>query len=219
MRKFLLCALIIVASNFYASAQTSADVVKTLEEKYSWARAKVIEETVTLNGPAEMFTRILSDKRSFDISTFSYLSVYFGKYFDKVYGTDILNSAEKTSVNTSAEQRSACAKEIAKIKGKFHITLNAKDTKLTDNGYELSMTTLTTIGEFLNPERGVGVAAGWRPTASKISININTLNKAGQPVVRWNKELTSCTIDLPIVGDTNYSSILINGLKKGGKIK
>ncbi|WP_316850490.1 hypothetical protein [Pedobacter agri] len=67
MRKFLLCALIIVASNFYTSAQTSADVVKTLEEKYSWARAKVIEETVTLNGPAEMFTRILADKRSFDI--------------------------------------------------------------------------------------------------------------------------------------------------------
>lgn len=208
-----------MASNFYASAQTSADVVKTLEEKYSWARAKVIEETVTLNGPAEMFTRILSDKRSFDISTFSYLSAYLGKYFDKVYGTDILNSAEKTSVNTSAEQRAACAKEITKIKGKFHITLNAKDTKLTDNGYELSMTTLTTIGEFLNPERGVGVAGGWRPVGSKILITINTMNKAGQPVVRWNKELTSCTIDLPIVGDTNYSSIIIDGLKKGGKIK
>ncbi len=208
-----------MASNFYVHAQTSADVVKVLEEKYGWARAKVIEETVTLNGPAEMYTRILSDKRAFDISTFSYLSVYLGKYFDKVYGTDILNSAEKTSVNTSAEQRSACAKEIAKIKGKLHIILNGKDTKLTDNGYELAMTTLTTIGEFLNPERGPGVAGGWRPVGSRILITINTVNKTGQPVVKWNKELTSCTIDLPIVGDTNYSNIIIEGLKKGGKIK
>lgn len=122
-------------------------------------------------------------------------------------------------MNTSSEQKSACAREIAKIKGKLHINLDAKDTKLTDNSYELSMTTLTTIGEFFNPERGVGVATGWRPSGSKTSININTLNKIGQPVVRWNKELTICTIDLPIVGDTNYSSIIIDGLKKGGKIK
>lgn len=70
MKKLLICALIIMASNFYVHAQTSADVVKVLEEKYGWARAKVIEETVTLNGPAEMYTRILSDKRAFDISTF-----------------------------------------------------------------------------------------------------------------------------------------------------
>lgn len=91
MRKLLCCAILIMASTFFVNAQTSADVVKILEEKYGWARARVIEETVTVNGPGEMFDRILSDKRSFDISTFSYLSVYLGKYFDKVYGTDIIN--------------------------------------------------------------------------------------------------------------------------------
>ena len=218
MRLFLLCAILCLATPFYTKAQTTADIVQTLEQNYNWSRAKVIQETVTINGPAEMFTRIMSDKRSFDISTFSYLSSYLGKYFDKVYGTDILNSAEKTSVNTTAEQKAACAKEIAKIAGKLHITLNAKGFKLTDNSYELSMTTLTTIGEFLNPERGVGVSLGWRPIANKIAITINTLNKTGQPTVRWSKDFSTCTIDLPIVGDTNYSSIILNGLKKGGKI-
>lgn len=216
MRRFLFCAVIFMAASFYAKAQTSADIVTTLEQKYSWAKARVIEESVTINGPAEMFTRILSDQRSIDISTFSYLSVYLGKYFDKVYGTDILNSAEKTSVNTTAEQKAACAKEIAKIKGKLHITLNARNTKLTDNSYELGMTTLRTIGEFLNPERGVGVAAGWGPAASKVAITIITLNKTGQPVVKWSTDRSNCTIDLPILGDTNYSNIIIEGLKKGG---
>jgi hypothetical protein len=217
MRLFLFCAIFFITTPFYTKAQTTADIVQTLEEKYNWSRAKVIEESVTINGPAEMFTRIMSDKRSFDISTFSYLSSYLGKYYDKVYGTDILNSAEKTAVNTTAEQKAACAKEIAKIAGKLHITLNARTPKLTDNSYELSMTTLTTIGEFLNPERGVGVAAGWRPIAKKVAITINTLNKTGQPVVRWSQDLSNCTIDLPVGGDTNYSSVIIAGLKKGGK--
>ncbi|RNL55912.1 hypothetical protein D7004_03930 [Pedobacter jejuensis] len=207
-----------MATPFYTKAQTTADIVQTLEQKYNWSRAKVIEESVTINGPSEMFTRIMSDKRSFDISTFSYLSSYLGKYFDKVYGTNILSSAEKTSVNTTAEQKAACAKEISKISGKLHITLNAQGVKLTDNSYELSMTTITTIGEFLNPERGVGVSSGWRPIANKIAITINTLNKSGQPIVKWNKDFTTCIIDLPIVGDTNYSSIILDGLKKGGKI-
>jgi len=121
MRLYLLCAIFFIATPFYTKAQTSGDIVQTLEEKYGWARAKVIEESVTVNGPAELFTRIMSDKRSVDISTFSYLSVYLGKYFDKVYGTDILNSAEKTSVNTTAEQKNACAKEISEISGKLHI--------------------------------------------------------------------------------------------------
>jgi hypothetical protein len=219
MRLFLFCAVFFIAAPFCTKAQTTADIVQTLEQKYNWARAKVIQESVTVNGPPEMFTRIMSDKRSFDISTFSYLSSYLGKYFDKVYGTDILNSAEKTSVNTTAEQKAACAKEISKISGKLHITLNARGTKLTDNSYELSMTTLTTIGEFLNPERGVGVSAGWRPNANKVAITINTLNRTGQPIVKWSKDFSNCTIDLPIVGDTNYSSIILDGLKKGGKIK
>jgi len=219
MRLFLFCAVFFMATPFYTKAQTTADIVQTLEEKYGWARAKVIEESVTVNGPAEMFTRIMADKRSIDISTFSYLSVYLGKYYDKVYGTDIINSAEKTSVNTTAEQKAACAKEIAKIKGKLRITLNARSMKLTDNSYELSMTTITTIGEFLNPERGVGVSAGWRPTANKVAITINPLNRTGQPVVKWSPDFSNCTIDLPIVGDTNYSSVIIAGLKKGGKIK
>ena len=218
MRLILLCAIFYLATPFYTKAQTTADIVQTLEQNYNWSRAKVIQETVTINGPTEMFTRILSDKRSFDISTFSYLSSYLGKYFDKVYGTDILNSAEKTAVNTTAEQKAACAKEIAKISGKLHITLNAKGVKLTDNAYELSMTTLTTIGEFLNPERGVGVSLGWRPIANKIAITINTLNGTGQPVVKWSKDFSACTIDLPIGGDTNYSSVILAGLKKGGKI-
>ena len=218
MKLFLFCAIFCLATPFYTKAQTTADIVQTLEEKYNWSRAKVIEESVTINGSSEMFTRIMADKRSFDISTFSYLSSYLGKYFDKVYGTDILNSAEKTSVNTTAEQKAACAREISKIAGKLHITLNAKGVKLTDNSYELSMTTLTTIGEFLNPERGVGVALGWRPIAKKVAITINTLNRTGQPVVKWSKDFSACTIDLPIVGDTNYSSIILAGLKKGGKI-
>ncbi|WP_148042750.1 hypothetical protein [Pedobacter jejuensis] len=218
MRLFLFCAIFCMATPFYTKAQTTADIVQTLEQKYNWSRAKVIEESVTINGPSEMFTRIMSDKRSFDISTFSYLSSYLGKYFDKVYGTNILSSAEKTSVNTTAEQKAACAKEISKISGKLHITLNAQGVKLTDNSYELSMTTITTIGEFLNPERGVGVSSGWRPIANKIAITINTLNKSGQPIVKWNKDFTTCIIDLPIVGDTNYSSIILDGLKKGGKI-
>ena len=218
MRLFLFCAIFCLATPFYTKAQKTSDIVETLEQKYNWARAKVIQESVTINGPSEMFTRIMSDKRSYDISTFSYLSSYLGKYFDKVYGTDILNTAEKTAVNTTAEQKAACAKEIAKISGKLHITLNANGVKLTDNSYELGMTTLTTIGEFLNPERGVGVALGWRPTANKIAITINTLNKTGQPIVKWSKDMTTCTIDLPIAGDTNYSSIIIAGLKKGGKI-
>ena len=218
MRLFLLFAILSLAAPFYTKAQTTADIVETLEEKYNWSRAKVIQESVTINGPSEMFTRIMSDKRSFDISTFSYLSSYLGKYYDKVYGTDILNSAEKTSVNTTAEQKAVCAKEIAKIAGKLHITLNAKGVKLTDNSYELSMTALTTIGEFLNPERGVGVALGWRPIANKIAITINPLNRAGQPIVKWSKDFSTCTIDLPIVGDTNYSSIILAGLKKGGKV-
>ncbi len=218
MKLLLFCAIFCLATSFYTKAQTTADIVQTLEQKYNWSRAKVIQESVTINGPSEMFTRILSDKRSFDITTFSYLSSYLGKYFDKVYGTDILNSAEKTSVNTTAEQKAACAKEILKISGKLHITLNANGAKLTDNSYELSMTTLTTIGEFLNPERGIGVALGWRPIANKIAITINTLNKSGQPLVKWNKEFTTCIIELPIVGDTNYSSIILAGLKKGGKI-
>lgn len=217
MRLFLFCAIFFMATPFYSNAQKTADIVQTLEQNYSWARAKVIQESVTINGPAEMFTRIKSDKRSFDITTFSYLSFYLGKYFDKVYGTDILNSAEKTSVNTTAEQKSACAKEIAKIAGKLHITLNATGSKFTDNSYELSMTTLTTIGEFFNPERGVGVYKGWRPIANKVAITINTQNKTGQPAVRWSKDFSNCTIDLPIGGDTNYSSILIDGLTKGGK--
>ncbi|MVN91824.1 hypothetical protein [Mucilaginibacter aquatilis] len=219
MRLLFFCAIFFIASSTYTQAQTSADVVKTLEQNHSWARAKIIEKSVTLNGPAEMFARILSDKRSFDISTFSYLSSYLGKYYDKVYGTEILNSAEKTAVNTTAEQKAACAKEIAEVAGKLHITLNARNTKLTDNSYELSMTTLTTIGEFLNPERGVGVALGWRPKASKLSIIVNTLNKSGQPVVKWSADLSNCTIDLPIVGDTNYSSVILDGLKKGGRTK
>ncbi|AMR33993.1 hypothetical protein A0256_22360 [Mucilaginibacter sp. PAMC 26640] len=218
MRILLFYAILLIATPFYTKAQSTVDIVQTLEEKYNWSRAKVIEESITINGPAEMFTRIMSDKRSFDISTFSYLSSYLGKYFDKVYGTDILNSAEKTSVNTTAQQKAACAKEIAKISGKLHITLNARSTKLTDNSYELSMTTLTTIGEFLNPERGVGVAAGWRPIANKVAITINTLNKTGQPIVRWSKDLSNCTIDLLVGGDTNYSSVIIDGLKKGGKM-
>ncbi|MFC4209719.1 hypothetical protein GJU39_00010 [Pedobacter petrophilus] len=218
MRLLFFCAIFCMATTFCTKAQTTADIVQTLEQKYNWSRAKIIEESVTLNGPSEMFTRIMSDKRSFDISTFSYLSSYLGKYFDKVYGTNILNSAEKTSVNTTAEQKAACAKEISKISGKLHITLNAQGVKLTDNSYELSMTTLTTIGEFLNPERGVGVSSGWRPIANKIAITINTLNKSGQPLVKWNKDFSICTIDLPIVGDTNYSSIILDGLKKGGKI-
>ncbi|WP_374948859.1 hypothetical protein [Mucilaginibacter sp.] len=218
MRLFLFCAIFFIAAPIYTKAQTTADIVQTLEQGYGWARAKVIEESITINGPAEMFTRIKSDKRSFDISTFSYSSVYLGKYYDKVYGTDILNSAEKTAVNTTAEQKAACAKEIAKIKGKLHITLNARGTKLTDNSYELSMTTITTIGEFLNPERGVGVANGWRPIAKNIAITINTLNRKGQPIVKWSNDSKNCTIDLPIDGDTNYSSILLDGLKKGGKM-
>ena len=218
MKLFLLCAMFFIAAPFCTKAQTTANIVQTLEENYTWARAKVIEESVTINGPAEMFTRIMSDKRAIDISTFSYLSFYLGKYYDKVYGTDIINSAEKTAVNTTAEQKAACAREISKIAGKLHITLNARNTKLTDNSYELSMTTLTTIGEFLNPERGVGVALGWRPIAKKVAITINTLNKTGQPVVKWSKDFSTCTIDLPIVGDTNYSSIILAGLKKGGKI-
>jgi len=218
MRLFLFCAIFCLSTSFYTKAQSTADIVQTLEEKYNWSRAKVIQESVTINGPSEMFTRIMADKRSFDISTFSYLSSYLGKYFDKVYGTDILNSAEKTSVNTTAEQKAACAREISKIAGKLHITLNANGVKLTDNSYELGMTTLTTIGEFLNPERGVGVASGWRPIAGKISITINSLNRTGQPIVKWSKDLSNCTIDLPIVGDTNYSNIILAGLKKGGKI-
>lgn len=218
MRLLLLCAIFFIATPFYTKAQTTPDIVQTLEQNYNWSRAKVIEESVTVNGPAEMFTRIKSDKRSFDISTFSYLSSYLGKYFDKVYGTDILNSAEKTAVNTTAAQKAACAKEISKIAGKLHITLNARGTKLTDNSYEISMTTLTTIGEFLNPERGVGVALGWRPIAKNVNIIINTLNKTGQPVVTWSRDFSSCTIGLPIVGDTNYSSVIIDGLKKGGKM-
>ena len=219
MRLFLFCAIFFIAAPYCTKAQTTADIVQTLEQNYNWSRAKVIQESVTINGPAEMFTRIMSDKRSFDISTFSYLSSYLGKYYDKVYGTDILNSAEKTAVNTTTEQKAACAKEISKISGKLHITLNARGVKLTDNSYELSMTTLTTIGEFLNPERGVGVATGWRPIANRVAITINDLNRAGQPVVKWSKDFSNCTIDLPIVGDTNYSSIIIDGLKKGGKIK
>jgi hypothetical protein len=218
MRLFLLCVILYLATPVFTKAQSTADIVQTLEQNYNWSRAKVIQESVTINGPAEMFTRIMSDKRSFDISTFSYLSSYLGKYYDKVYGTDILNSAEKTAVNTTAEQKAACAKEIAKIAGKLHITLNAKGIKLTDNSYELSMTTLTTIGEFLNPERGVGVALGWRPIANKIAITINNLNRTGQPIVKWSNNFSTCTIDLPIVGDTNYSSIILAGLKKGGKI-
>lgn len=218
MRLFLFCAVLFLATPFYTKAQTSADVVQTLEDKYGWARAKVIEESVTLNGPAEMFTRILSDKRPFDIPTFSYLSVYLGKYYDKVYGTKILATAEQTAVNTSAEQKSECAREIAKIDGKMHITLNAGTTKLTDNSYELSMTAITTIGEFLNPERGIGVYKGWRPIANKVTITINPQNKAGQPVVTWSKDFSNCTISLPIVGDTNYSEIILAGLRKGGKM-
>jgi len=218
MRLFLFCAIFFIAAPFCTKAQTTADIVQTLEQKYNWARAKVIEESVTINGPAEMFTRIMSDKRAIDITNFSYLSSYLGKYFDKVYGTEILNSAEKTSINTTAEQKAACAKEISKISGKLHITLNARGYKLTDNSYELSMTTLTTIGEFLNPERGVGVYLGWRPIAKKVAITINTLNKPGQPVVKWSKDFSICTIDLPIGGDTNYSSIILDGLKKGGKM-
>ncbi|RZK18690.1 MAG: hypothetical protein EOO43_12325 [Flavobacterium sp.] len=218
MKLFLRCAMFLIAAPFCTKAQATANIVQTLEENYTWARAKVIEESVTINGPAEMFTRIMSDKRAIDISTFSYLSFYLGKYYDKVYGTDILNSAEKTAVNTTAEQKAACAKEISKIAGKLHITLNARNTKLTDNSYELSMTTITTIGEFFNPERGVGVYTGWRPTAKKVAITINTLNKTGQPIVKWSTDFSSCTIDLPIVGDTNYSSVIISGLKKGGKI-
>jgi hypothetical protein len=218
MRLFLFCAIFCLATPFYTKAQSTGDIVQTLEQKYNWARAKIIEESVTINGPSEMFTRIMSDQRSFDISTFSYLSSYLGKYFDKVHGTEILNSAEKTSVNTTAEQKAACAKEISKISGKLHITLNASGVKLTDNSYELSMTTLTTIGEFLNPERGVGVSSGWRPTANKIAIVINNLNRAGQPIVKWNNNFSICTIDLPIVGDTNYSDIIVAGLKKRGKI-
>lgn len=218
MRLFLFCAIFCLAAPFYTRAQTTADIVQTLEQNYNWSRAKLIQESVTINGPSEMFTRIMSDKRSFDISTFSYLSSYLGKYFDKVYGTGILNSAEKTSVNTTAEQKAACAKEISKISGKLHLTLNANSVKLTDNSYELSMTTITTIGEFFNPERGVGVALGWRPTANKIAIIINSVNKTGQPVVKWSNNLSTCTIDLPIVGDTNYSNVILDGLKKGGKI-
>ena len=218
MKLFLFCAFFCLATPFCTKAQSTASIVETLEENYNWSRAKIIQETVTINAPSEMFTRILSDKRAIDISTFSYLSSYLGKYFDKVYGTNILNSAEKTAVNTTAEQKAACAREMAKIAGKLHITLNANGVKLTDNSYELSMTSLTTIGEFLNPERGVGVASGWRPSASKVAITINTLNKSGQPVVRWSADLSKCTIDLPIVGDTNYSSVLIAGLKKGGKM-
>jgi len=218
MRLILFFAIFYIATPFYTKAQTTADIVQTLEQNYNWSRAKVIQESVTINGPSEMFTRILSDKRAFDISTFSYLSSYLGKYYDKVYGTDILNSAEKTAVNTTAEQKAACAKEISKISGTLHITLNAKGVKLTDNSYELSMTTLTTIGEFLNPERGVGVSLGWRPIAKKIAITINSLNKTGQPTVKWSNDFSTCTIDLPIVGDTNYSSIILNGLKKGGKV-
>jgi len=218
MRVFLFCAIFFIATPFFTKAQTTADIVQTLEEKYGWARAKVIEESVTVNGPAQMFTRIMSDQRSVDISTFSYLSVYLGKYFDKVYGTDILNSAEKTSINTTAEQKAACAKEIAKIAGKLHITLNARDIKLTDNSYELSMTTITTIGEFLNPERGLGVYKGWKPTANKVAIIINTQNRTGQPTVKWSPDFSKCTIDLPVAGDTNYSTIILDGLKKGGKM-
>jgi hypothetical protein len=95
-----------------------------------------------------MFTRIMSDKRSFDILTLSCLSSQRGRYNAKVYGSDILNTAAKTSVNTIAKQKAACAKEIAKIAGKIHITLNAKVVKLSDNSYELRLTTLTTVGEF-----------------------------------------------------------------------
>lgn len=217
MRLFLLCAICFLATPFYTKAQTTATIVQTLEEKYNWSRAKIIQEAVTINGPAEMFTRIMSDTRSYDITTFSYLSSYLGKYFDKVYGTDILNSAEKTAVNTTADQKAACAKEISKIAGKLHITLNAAGMKLTDNSYELSMTTLTTIGEFLNPERGIGVYKGWRPIANKVAITINPQNRTGQPIVKWSKDFSNCTIDLPIAGDTNYSSIILDGLKNGGK--
>ena len=70
MRLFLFCAIFCLAVPFYTKAQTTANIVQTLEEKYNWSRAKVIQESVTINGPAEMFTRIMSDKRSFDISTF-----------------------------------------------------------------------------------------------------------------------------------------------------
>jgi len=218
MRQFLFCAILFIATPFFTKAQKAADIVETLEEKYNWSRAKVIEESVTINGPAEMFTRIMSDQRAIDITTFSYLSSYLGKYYDKVYGTNILNSAEKTSVNTTPEQKAACAREIAKIAGKLHITLNANGTKLTDNSYELSMTTLLTIGEFLNPERGVGVYKGWRPIASKVAITINTQNKTGQPTVTWSNNFSNCTIALPVGGDTNYSEVLLAGLKKGGKM-
>ena len=41
------------------------------------------------------------------------------------------------------------------------------------------MTTITTIGEFLNPERGLGVYKGWRPIANKVAITINTQNRTG----------------------------------------